>query len=80
MANDRDMMTLLDVAAVSYLVVLTKADKIGAKAQGEALQQAGEIARGHGAAFPEILLTSSESLSGLDALRGHIARLARLAG
>jgi GTP-binding protein len=80
MANDQDMMTLLDVAAVSYLVVLTKADKIGVKAQDEALRQAGEVARRHGAAFPEILLTSSETFMGLDTLRGHIARLARLAG
>jgi GTP-binding protein len=73
---DREAMTLLDRAAVSYLVVLTKTDKLSAAEREQARTKAGFGLKGHVAAYPEILTTSSLTADGLDALRCHIAALA----
>jgi GTP-binding protein len=73
--NDRETMTLLDEAAVSYQVVLTKADK--PKASELAAVQA-KVARDlakHPAAYPEILTTSARLGNGIEELRAAIARL-----
>jgi GTP-binding protein len=74
--SDREVMSLLDKAAVSYQLVLTKADKIKA-APMVALRQsiAGEIAR-RPAAHPEIFATSSETGEGLAELRAALAAVA----
>ena len=76
-ANDGAAMDLLDRAAVSYRVVLTKADKIGpaalAKVEAETAQR---IAR-RPAAFPHLLVTSSEKRQGIEALRAACLRAAR---
>ena len=67
--NDESVMDLLDKAAVSYRLVLTKGDKIGAGALEKVKAEvAGRIAK-RPAAFPGILATSSEKRQGLDALR-----------
>ena len=73
--NDEETMTLLDEAAVSYQVVLTKADKPKAS-ELAALQQkiAGDLAT-HPAAYPVILTTSARKGSGIDELRAAIASL-----
>ena len=73
---DRDAMTLLDKAAVSYLVVLTKTDKLGAAEREEVRTRAGFGLKGHVAAYPDILTTSSLAATGLELLRCHIAALA----
>jgi GTP-binding protein len=72
---DEDILDLLDKAAVSYQIVLTKADAIS-PAAGERMRAtlAAAIAK-RPAAFPEILLTSSETGSGLAELRAAIAAL-----
>lgn len=72
---DLEIMTLLDTSAVSYQVVLTKADKINAF-ELEKIKAAtfAELSR-HPAAFPAILATSSEKGDGIDELRGTIARI-----
>jgi GTP-binding protein len=72
-ASDETVMNELDRAAVSYQVVLTKADKVKASdlAAIEAATAAA-IAK-HPAAFPELIVTSSEKGIGLDALRAAIA-------
>jgi GTP-binding protein len=73
--NDQETMTLLDEAAVSYQVVLTKADK--PKASELAAVQA-KVARDlakHPAAYPEILTTSARLGNGIEELRAAIARL-----
>jgi GTP-binding protein len=73
---DRDVMALLDRAAVTYQVVLTKAD--GLKAAGLAKKQA-EVAaliRKHPAAFPEMATTSAETGYGIPELRAVLAGLA----
>ena len=67
--NDAEVMDLLDRAAVSYQVVLTKADKIGgpalAKVEGETLEKL----KKRPAAYPALLATSSAKGRGLDDLR-----------
>jgi len=71
-ANDAEVMTLLDKAAVSYQIVLTKTDKIKAAGVPRLLEEtAGKIAR-RPAAFPVLLATSSEKREGMDELRAAI--------
>jgi GTP-binding protein len=74
--NDKETMTLLDEAAVSYQVVLTKADKPKAS-ELAAIQAkvASDLAR-HPAAYPEVLTTSARMDSGIKELRAAIATLA----
>jgi GTP-binding protein len=75
--NDHETMKLLDEAAVSYQVVLTKADKPKAS-ELEAVQAkvASDLAK-HPAAYPQILTTSARMGSGIKELRAAIAALAR---
>jgi GTP-binding protein len=73
---DEPVMDLLDGAAVSYQIVLTKADKIGGKALEEvAAKVLAKLAK-RPAAFPHVLATSSEKGSGIPELRAEIAGLA----
>lgn len=72
---DHEIMDLLDRSAVTFQVVLTKADKIGAAAQDKTLAQVRAALARHPAAFPELLVTSSEKRDGLDTLRAVIAGL-----
>lgn len=72
---DKELMRMLDTSAVSYQVVLTKADKINAfklKALVEATL--GEL-RTHPAAFPYVLATSAEKGQGMAELKATIAGL-----
>jgi GTP-binding protein len=73
---DRDMMRMLDDAAVSYHLVLTKGDKVKPSALG-ALYEATMIeAAKHPAAHPSIFTTSSETGSGIAELRTSILEIA----
>jgi GTP-binding protein len=73
---DREVLAMLDRAAVSYQIVLTKTDKLTAEAlSGTALRVAAEIG-GHTAAHPEIHLTSALKQQGIAALRAALAALA----
>jgi GTP-binding protein len=74
--SDEEMMTMLDEAAVSYQLVLTKADKISQAAQPKALEAAQAVARKHTAAHPEVLLTSSEKGWGIEQVKLTMANLA----
>lgn len=72
---DEEIMTLLDRSAVTFQVVMTKADKIRSIEHDRILDQVrGALAR-HPAAYPEILLTSSEKGDGIETLRAIIADL-----
>lgn len=73
--NDEDVLTLLDKAAVSYQIVLTKADKLKPGGIEKVLAETAERIRKRPAAFPEVLATSSEKGAGVDELRAAIARL-----
>ena len=73
---DEEIMALLDSAAVTFQCVLTKADKIKAKDETRVLKQVRARLATHPAAFPELILTSSEMGTGLPTLRATIAGLA----
>jgi GTP-binding protein len=66
---DLEILKMLDEAAVSYHLVLTKADKIKASELRDVEQRTAEEARKHPAAHPEIITTSSETGLGIDRLR-----------
>jgi GTP-binding protein len=70
---DEEIMALLDKAAVPFQTVLTKADKIGPGARDAVLDQVRGRLASHPAAFPELLMTSSEKGMGLDVMRAVIA-------
>jgi GTP-binding protein len=72
---DAEIMALMDTAAVSYQVVLTKADKPKAGALDATLAGVRQALAKRPAAYPEILLTSSEKGTGLPDLRATIAAL-----
>ncbi|MEM6940628.1 MAG: ribosome biogenesis GTP-binding protein YihA/YsxC [Pseudomonadota bacterium] len=72
---DEEILTLLDRAAVTFQVVLTKADKVKEKARGEVLDQVRLALAKHPAAYPEMLVTSSEKGWGIPTLRAIIATL-----
>jgi GTP-binding protein len=69
---DLEMMEMLDKAAVSYRLVLTKTDKIKASALEAVTAAAVAEARKHAAAHPEILATSSEKGGGIPELRAAV--------
>jgi GTP-binding protein len=66
---DREVMKMLDDAAVSYHLVLTKADKIKASELREVEQRTAQEAAKRPAAHPEVITTSSETGLGIDQLR-----------
>lgn len=72
---DAEIMNLLDRAAVTFQVVLTKADKVGPTDRERVLAQVRTALARHPAAFPEIVVTSSETAQGLATLRALIAAL-----
>jgi GTP-binding protein len=69
---DREVMDMLDTAAVSYHLVLTKADKVKATDLGETLQRTAHEGKKHPAAHPVIFTTSSETGCGIAELRTAI--------
>ena len=75
-AVDEEIMSLLDSSAVTFQVVMTKVDKL----KGDALQASLDKTRAalvkHPAAFPELILTSSEKGDGIPTLRAIIADIA----
>jgi len=73
---DHDVMELLDRAAVTFQVVLTKTDSVKPGALARKMQEAERLARSHAAAYPRILPTSSETGEGIAVLRAELAALA----
>lgn len=71
--NDDEIFSLLDKAAVSYQVVLTKTDKIKAAGVPRLIEETLAKIKRRPAAFPEVIATSSEKGVGLDVLREAIA-------
>ncbi|WP_435310835.1 ribosome biogenesis GTP-binding protein YihA/YsxC [Primorskyibacter sedentarius] len=74
-AVDEEIMTLLDQSAVTFQVVMTKADKVKAAERDKILDQVRGALSKHPAAYPEIVLTSSEKSEGIETLRAIIAGL-----
>ena len=75
-ASDLAVMDVMDQAAVSYQVVLTKADKVKPPELAGTLRAAAEEAKRHPAAHPDLIATSARTGAGLAELRAEIARLA----
>jgi GTP-binding protein len=73
---DREMMRMLDDAAVSYHLVLTKGDKVKPTALGALYEATMLEAAKHPAAHPSIFTTSSETGSGIAELRTAILEAA----
>jgi GTP-binding protein len=70
---DEEIMSLLDTSAVPFQVVLTKADKVRDKDRDAALERTRKVLATHPAAYPELILTSSEKGDGIAPLRAAIA-------
>lgn len=73
---DREIMGVLDKAAVSYQIVLTKADKVKPTALAAVQADVVAEARKHPAAHPELIATSSETKAGIAELRAAVAAAA----
>jgi GTP-binding protein len=69
---DREMMRMLDDAAVSYHIVLTKGDKVKSSALGALYEATAAEAAKHPAAHPAIFTTSSETGTGIAELRSAV--------
>lgn len=69
---DRDILKMLDDAAVGYRIVLTKADKVKATELADVRARTEEEARKRPAAHPDILATSSEGGMGISELRAAV--------
>jgi GTP-binding protein len=74
-AADDEVLETLDSAAVSYQIVLTKADEVKPAELAACLDATGMALSKHPAAFPEVLVTSARSGGGIPELRAAIARL-----
>jgi GTP-binding protein len=78
-AADTEALDALDLAAVSYQIVLTKADKIKPAEVEQMVAATLKAVAKRPAAFPRVLATSSEKGAGLPQLRAEIAEVAGLA-
>lgn len=74
--NDREIMDMLDEAAVNYQVVLTKTDKPKAADLTALVAKTVEELKGHVAAHPVLMQTSSEKGRGIAELRAELVQLA----
>lgn len=74
--GDSEIMTLLDASAVSWAVVITKADKLKPAALEAVCNDTRSRITTHVAAFPELFVTSAEAAIGIAELRAHLGALA----
>ena len=72
---DEEILSLLDSSAVTFQAVLTKADKVKEAEREKVLAQVRSALAKHPAAYPEIVVTSSEKGWGIPTLRAIIATL-----
>lgn len=77
--TDVEIMDMLDEVAVTYQIILTKIDKIKVAERDKVFEKTQKAIARRPAAFPQIILTSSEKKSGLDELRAQIGTLANAA-
>ena len=74
--GDSEIMTLLDASAVSWAVVITKADKLKPAALEAVCNATRSRITTHVAAFPDLFVTSAEAATGIAELRAHLGALA----
>jgi GTP-binding protein len=72
---DLDVLNTLDKAAVSYQIVLTKADQVKPAELDACTAATAAVLEKHPAAFPELLVTSSRTSAGMPQLRAAMVRL-----
>ena len=72
---DKEIMEMLDKAAVTYQLILTKADKISTKELSKQIEALQTEIKKHAAAYNEVIATSSAKNIGLSELRAEIAGL-----
>ena len=72
-ANDVEIMDMLDEAAVSYQVILTKIDKIKEAGVPKLIKSIEDTAPQHPALYPKVLISSSEKNTGMDDIKRAIA-------
>jgi GTP-binding protein len=73
---DHAVMDLLDRAAVTFQLVLTKADEVKPGALAGKRDETERLARAHPAAHPQVVVTSSRTGEGIPLLRAELAALA----
>jgi GTP-binding protein len=76
MESDEEVLTILDKAAMSTLVTLTKIDQLKPSDVARAVAEANAKAAKHTAAYPEVFVTSSHEKRGLDPLKLNLLLLA----
>lgn len=76
-ASDEPTLELMDTAAVSYQVVLTKTDKVKREELEKVVERTSKTLSKHPAAYPEIITTSARKGTGLSELRAAILTLIR---
>jgi len=74
-AVDEEILKLLDRSAVTFQAVLTKVDKINRTERAAVIEQVKAALGKHPAAYPEIVVTSSEKGEGIETLRALIATM-----
>ena len=74
-AVDEEILTMLDRAAVPFQAVLTKADKVSRLERDATVEQVRAALAKHVAAYPELVVTSSEKGDGIETLRAIIATM-----
>ena len=74
-AVDEEILKLLDRSAVTFQAVLTKVDKINRTEREAVIEQVKGALAKHPAAYPEIIVTSSEKGEGIETLRALIATM-----
>ena len=74
-AVDEEILMLLDRSAVTFQAVLTKVDKISRTEREAVIEQVKGALGKHAAAYPEIVVTSSEKGEGIETLRALIATM-----
>lgn len=73
--SDHNIMDLLDRAAVTFQIVLTKADQLSAAQLEKKQKEISEVMKAHTAAYPYIRVTSSQKNIGIEDLRADLVRL-----
>jgi GTP-binding protein len=74
--SDEQLMTLLDEGAVSYQILMTKADEVKGTETFDAIQNNEKLFENHAALHPHVMTTSAHEGQGIPELRALIARLA----
>lgn len=74
MKNDQNIMRMLDKAAVTYQIVLTKTDKVPAALLPSKVRSAHTAGHRHVACYPQVLATSAQKKQGIDLLRAEFAK------